>query len=71
MNTMELDSDPILVTLREWDEENDLILVPTRRMTNLLARAVRDAIPSIACPDEAEEARNMLHFLDGYLEKAA
>ena len=71
MDTHEIGNDPILITIREFDEEDwpdPLLLVPTRRMARLIARAVGTAIPEIACPEEADEARGMVAFIEDYME---
>lgn len=64
MKTPEMEPDWTYVTIAEFEgDSGPLFLAPTRRMSVLIARAVGDAIPSIQCPDEAEEALAMIAFL--------
>ena len=64
MKSSEMEPDWTYVTIAEFEENTGpFFLMPTRRMSNLIARAVGDAIPNIQCADEAEEARAMVAFL--------
>lgn len=68
MNSSEMDPDWTYVTIAEFEENSGPpLLVPTTRMSSLIVRAVGDAIPNIQCPDEAEEARSMVAFLESYI----
>ena len=71
MNMTEMDATPIVITVREFEDEGDpIILVPTPRLARLIASAVSQAIPNVAAADEAEEARGMVAFIETYLERA-
>jgi hypothetical protein len=70
MNTHDLDSDVVRITIRvveDGEEYEPLFLCPSRTMARLIARSVSESIPSIRCAEEAHEARGMVSFIEDFL----